>query len=175
LSYTIYNCLLRRCGLSSRFFWINEDVMTKCWNAVVSCCKRCCLMCCQPFVAPKQEKCDKCDKSVYAAERLEAGGRVYHKLCFKCSVCKMAVRYLSFLSSSTLFRWGFFLYSPILFCSILYRIISHPILTYLSYPIQLYLVSCSISFYSVCPVCPILLFLIIPIYPAFILLCLVLS
>jgi hypothetical protein len=41
-----------------------------------------------PFKPPQAEKCDVCTKSVYAAERLEAGGRIYHKMCFKCSVCK---------------------------------------------------------------------------------------
>jgi len=37
------------------------------------------------------EKCDICTKSVYAVERVAAGGRVFHKLCFKCSVCKMTL------------------------------------------------------------------------------------
>jgi uncharacterized CHY-type Zn-finger protein len=41
-----------------------------------------------PFQAPKTEKCQTCTKSVYAAERMEAGGNIYHKLCFKCTVCK---------------------------------------------------------------------------------------
>ncbi|XP_071154241.1 uncharacterized protein [Mytilus edulis] len=37
------------------------------------------------------EKCDLCQKSVYAAERIEAGNKPYHKLCFKCSDCKMSL------------------------------------------------------------------------------------
>lgn len=41
-----------------------------------------------PFTAPKSEKCMTCGKSVYAAERMEAGGNAYHKLCFKCTTCK---------------------------------------------------------------------------------------
>ncbi|KAK3599227.1 hypothetical protein CHS0354_012835 [Potamilus streckersoni] len=37
------------------------------------------------------EKCTICQKSVYAAERVEAGQNPYHKFCFKCSVdgCKI--------------------------------------------------------------------------------------
>ena len=42
--------------------------------------------------APPAEKCDVCTKSVYAAERMEAGGRIYHKMCFKCSVCKNSLK-----------------------------------------------------------------------------------
>ncbi|ESO06826.1 hypothetical protein HELRODRAFT_110893 [Helobdella robusta] len=45
-----------------------------------------------PFVPPKVEKCETCGKSVYAAERQEAGGRIYHKLCFKCTVCKITLK-----------------------------------------------------------------------------------
>ncbi|KAK2164156.1 hypothetical protein LSH36_68g11000 [Paralvinella palmiformis] len=41
---------------------------------------------------PKTEKCATCGKSVYAAERMEAGGNVYHKLCFKCATCKMPLK-----------------------------------------------------------------------------------
>lgn len=42
-----------------------------------------------PFKPPQTEKCAICTKSVYAAERCEAGGKIYHKNCFKCSQCKM--------------------------------------------------------------------------------------
>ncbi|OWF52791.1 LIM domain-containing protein WLIM2b-like [Mizuhopecten yessoensis] len=35
------------------------------------------------------EKCVICEKSVYANERIEAGGVAFHKFCFKCSECKM--------------------------------------------------------------------------------------
>ncbi|KAK3087988.1 hypothetical protein FSP39_013119 [Pinctada imbricata] len=38
------------------------------------------------------EKCGVCGKSVYAAERQEAGKIIYHKLCFKCSECKMSLK-----------------------------------------------------------------------------------
>jgi uncharacterized CHY-type Zn-finger protein len=48
---------------------------------------------------PTQEKCDICTKSVYAAERIEAGGRIFHKLCFKCSVCKMTLNLNNYAQS----------------------------------------------------------------------------
>ncbi|CAI8016584.1 LIM domain-containing protein 2 [Geodia barretti] len=35
----------------------------------------------------QKEECDVCKKTVYAMERLEADKLVYHKTCFKCSVC----------------------------------------------------------------------------------------
>jgi len=51
-------------------------------------------------MAAKQEKCDVCTKSVYAAERIEAGGRAYHKAtCFKCSVCKMTLNLNNYAQS----------------------------------------------------------------------------
>ncbi|KAK3779918.1 hypothetical protein RRG08_054171 [Elysia crispata] len=34
------------------------------------------------------EKCGVCGKTVYAMERLEINKTVYHKACFRCSVCK---------------------------------------------------------------------------------------
>lgn len=34
------------------------------------------------------EACATCSKNVYAMERLEADKVVYHKVCFKCDVCK---------------------------------------------------------------------------------------
>ncbi|KAL5012206.1 hypothetical protein ScPMuIL_010757 [Solemya velum] len=37
------------------------------------------------------EKCGICQKSVYAAERIEAGNIPFHKLCFKCRECKMSL------------------------------------------------------------------------------------
>lgn len=38
------------------------------------------------------EKCEICQKSVYAAEKIEAGDRPYHNFCFKCSECKMQLK-----------------------------------------------------------------------------------
>ena len=35
-----------------------------------------------------QDACAVCSKTVYAMERLEADKVVYHKVCFKCDVCK---------------------------------------------------------------------------------------
>jgi hypothetical protein len=34
------------------------------------------------------EKCGRCDKSVFFAERVIAEGKAYHKLCFVCSRCR---------------------------------------------------------------------------------------
>jgi gelsolin len=34
-------------------------------------------------------KCEICNKSVYAAEKIEYDNKVYHEACFKCSMCKM--------------------------------------------------------------------------------------
>jgi len=45
-------------------------------------------------MAPKfggGDKCEICKKTVYAQEKQEAGGRFYHKQCFKCSHCKMGL------------------------------------------------------------------------------------
>ncbi|XP_013397523.1 pollen-specific protein SF3 [Lingula anatina] len=44
-----------------------------------------------PWQPPPTEKCTVCAKSVYAAERLEAGKKIFHKLCFKCAVCRMTL------------------------------------------------------------------------------------
>lgn len=33
------------------------------------------------------EKCNQCNKTVYAMERLEVAGRLMHKTCFRCSKC----------------------------------------------------------------------------------------
>ncbi|BFZ05540.1 hypothetical protein BsWGS_08579 [Bradybaena similaris] len=37
------------------------------------------------------DKCGICDKTVYAQEKIEAGGVSFHKNCFKCSQCKMTL------------------------------------------------------------------------------------
>lgn len=33
-------------------------------------------------------KCARCTKPVYAAEKISAAGKIYHKLCFNCASCK---------------------------------------------------------------------------------------
>jgi len=49
-----------------------------------------------PWKPPVQEKCVRCTKSVYAAERMEAGGHIFHKLCFRCSECDMQLNLNSY-------------------------------------------------------------------------------
>ena len=47
---------------------------------------------------PSQSKCGCCTKTVYAMEKLEADGSVYHKACFKCSQCTKTVGLGSYAS-----------------------------------------------------------------------------
>ncbi|CAF2448927.1 unnamed protein product [Rotaria sp. Silwood2] len=41
-----------------------------------------------PFKPPEAVKCPKCNQNVYAAEEVPAAGKKYHKMCFKCGLCK---------------------------------------------------------------------------------------
>ncbi|XP_067662346.1 uncharacterized protein [Haliotis asinina] len=40
------------------------------------------------------DKCGICTKTVYAQEKIEAGGIIFHKNCFKCSIesCRMQLK-----------------------------------------------------------------------------------
>ncbi|CAF3554812.1 unnamed protein product [Rotaria sp. Silwood1] len=41
-----------------------------------------------PFKPPEVSKCPKCNQNVYAAEEVPAAGKKWHKMCFKCGLCK---------------------------------------------------------------------------------------
>ncbi|CAF2534097.1 unnamed protein product [Rotaria sp. Silwood2] len=41
-----------------------------------------------PFKPPEASKCPKCNQNVYAAEEVPAAGKKWHKMCFKCGLCK---------------------------------------------------------------------------------------
>ncbi|ELR20098.1 LIM domain containing protein [Acanthamoeba castellanii str. Neff] len=44
-------------------------------------------------------KCGVCNKTVYPVEKISPGnGKNYHKLCFKCSVCKITLNLKNFKS-----------------------------------------------------------------------------
>eukprot|EP01134_Creolimax_fragrantissima_P005196 CFRG5196T1 len=38
-------------------------------------------------VTVQSDKCGKCVKSVYPAEKIQVGGQPWHKQCFKCNTC----------------------------------------------------------------------------------------
>jgi len=45
------------------------------------------------------ENCAACEKRVYVMEKVEAGGKTYHKTCFRCSQCKSLLRMDTFTSN----------------------------------------------------------------------------
>lgn len=50
------------------------------------------------------KKCDVCQKTAYPIESLKEGDRTWHKLCFRCSVCKGTLTLKNFkLRDGTLF------------------------------------------------------------------------
>ena len=44
-------------------------------------------------MVPKKDVCAVCKKTAYVMERLEADKVIYHKTCFKCTVCNKTLRY----------------------------------------------------------------------------------
>ncbi|ODM93218.1 LIM domain and actin-binding protein 1, partial [Orchesella cincta] len=55
-------------------------------------------------IMSSNEQCAMCEKRVYAMEKIEAGGKLYHKNCFRCSQCKSILRMDTFTSNKgTLF------------------------------------------------------------------------
>jgi hypothetical protein len=38
------------------------------------------------------EKCHLCEKTVYIMEKIEADKKLYHKLCFKCTICNCTLK-----------------------------------------------------------------------------------
>lgn len=47
---------------------------------------------CAPDRAVANAKCGVCGKTVYPMEFIGANDRAFHKACFRCSVCKQALR-----------------------------------------------------------------------------------
>jgi hypothetical protein len=48
------------------------------------------------YLEMPNKKCAVCNKTAYPLESVEAGGKTWHKLCFKCSVCKITLNVTSF-------------------------------------------------------------------------------
>lgn len=46
------------------------------------------------------DKCARCTKPVYAAEKVFAAGKPFHKLCFSCSVCKKLLSSMNICDNS---------------------------------------------------------------------------
>ncbi|XP_014678628.1 PREDICTED: muscle LIM protein 1-like [Priapulus caudatus] len=39
------------------------------------------------FIPPGADRCGRCGKAVYAAEKRVGGGGIWHKTCFNCATC----------------------------------------------------------------------------------------
>lgn len=60
----------------------------------------------------KPDTCAECGKTVYMAERLGAGGKVYHKgKCFKCVTCGFALKETDYCSVNGKNYWCVFLWA----------------------------------------------------------------
>ncbi|CAF0980048.1 unnamed protein product [Brachionus calyciflorus] len=46
------------------------------------------------------DRCARCQKAVYAAEKVVAASKFYHKLCFNCSTCKKALNSMNCCDNS---------------------------------------------------------------------------
>ncbi|KAL0629209.1 Cysteine and glycine-rich protein 3, partial [Plecturocebus cupreus] len=44
----------------------------------------------------ESEKCPRCGKSVYAAEKVMGGGKPWHKTCFRCAICGKSLESTNF-------------------------------------------------------------------------------
>jgi len=47
------------------------------------------------------DRCQQCDKPVYLLERLNVGGRIIHRTCFKCARCEEQLTLASFYETET--------------------------------------------------------------------------
>lgn len=52
------------------------------------------------FTFGGSDKCARCLKAVYAAEKVMASGKPYHKLCFACSTCKKLLNSMNCCNNS---------------------------------------------------------------------------
>ena len=45
-------------------------------------------------MATKSQPCVKCGATAYAMESVVIDSKIYHKKCFRCSVCKTSLKYV---------------------------------------------------------------------------------
>merc|ERR1719315_335399 len=54
-----------------------------------------------PTVGRSSDPCRVCSKSVFILERLNVGGRILHRTCFKCARCEDQLTLASFYETET--------------------------------------------------------------------------
>jgi len=54
-----------------------------------------------PTIGKQSEPCKQCGKSVFILERLNVGGKIFHRTCFKCARCEEQLTLASFYETET--------------------------------------------------------------------------